>query len=74
MEKSERAEIERRLGIDSELTQLWVEHLELERQIEALRTRPYLSEPESTRHTLLKKRKLAGKDRIAAILAQPAPR
>ena len=70
MESHERAEIERLLGLgqDEELARLWDEHLELESRIGELESRPYLSDRERLERAELKKLKLAGKDRIAAIL------
>jgi uncharacterized protein YdcH (DUF465 family) len=74
MESYERAEIERLVGHDEELARLWAQHLEFEMRIEELESRPYLSDRESVERAQLKKLKLAGKDRIAAILARRAPR
>jgi uncharacterized protein len=74
MERYERVAIERLLGRDEELTRLWEQHQDFERRIEQLESRPYLTQAESLERTQLKKRKLMGKDRIAAILsAQGSP-
>jgi uncharacterized protein YdcH (DUF465 family) len=69
MERYERVLIEHLLGRDEELTRLWEEHLDFERRIEQLESRPFLTQAETLERTQLKKRKLMGKDRIAAILS-----
>jgi uncharacterized protein YdcH (DUF465 family) len=74
MESYERAEIERLVGSDEELARLWEEHLAYESRIEELARRRYLTSSESAERARLKKLKLAGKDRIAAILSQQAAR
>jgi uncharacterized protein len=74
MESHERAEIERLAGIDDELARLWQEHVALENRIGDLENRVHLSAHEDRERIQLKKLKLAGKDRIAAILARRGPR
>ena len=53
-----------------ELAALWREHLELEARLERLAGRRYLTPQEELEVKRLKKIKLAGRDRIEAILAQ----
>jgi uncharacterized protein YdcH (DUF465 family) len=69
MENEERARIESLLPNHEELRQLWEEHLELERQLEEFNSQAYLSPSEQVERKTIKKRKLAGKDQIAEILA-----
>ncbi|MEE8314789.1 MAG: YdcH family protein [Myxococcota bacterium] len=70
MENEERARIESFLSNHEELRQLWEQHLELEKQLDELNSQMHLSPSEQTERKLIKKRKLAGKDQIAKILAQ----
>ncbi|MCD6319047.1 MAG: DUF465 domain-containing protein [Candidatus Desulfofervidaceae bacterium] len=53
---------------DEELRKLWEEHLELEKKIEEYHKRIYLTPEEEVEKNRLKKIKLAGKDRLHAIL------
>ena len=69
MESHERAQIETLAIENSELLQLWKEHLDLERRIEEINRQPHLSPKEQVERKQLKMRKLAGKDQIARILA-----
>lgn len=52
-----------------ELDQLYSEHLELEKQLEEFDQRRYLTPEEQVERKRLQKTKLAGRDRIEAILA-----
>lgn len=52
-----------------ELDQLYREHLELEKQLEEFDQRRYLTPEEQVERKRLQKTKLAGRDRIEAILA-----
>ncbi|MEE9279731.1 MAG: YdcH family protein [Myxococcota bacterium] len=70
MENEERARIETLLPSHEELRQLWEEHLELERQLDELNSQMHLSPSEQVERKMIKKRKLAGKDQIAMILAR----
>ena len=70
MEHYERSRIEVLLDRDPELRDLWKQHLELEGHIEQIESLPHLSPSESLRRKQLQKQKLAGKDRIAQILAR----
>ena len=72
MEARERALIEALLSEDAELTRLWREHQDFEQRITAMEERPWLSADESIECQRLKKRKLAGKDRIVEILRSSA--
>ncbi len=69
MENEERARIESLLPNHEELRQLWERHLELEKQLDELNSQMHLSPSEQTERKMIKKRKLAGKDQIAEILA-----
>ncbi len=69
MENEERARIESLLTNHGELRQLWERHLELEKQLDELNSQTHLSPSEQTERQMIKKRKLAGKDQIAKILA-----
>ena len=55
---------------DEELRTLVESHREFERQLEEFNRRPYLTTEESMERKRIQKQKLAGKDRIEAILAQ----
>ncbi len=70
MEDYERSRIEVLLDRDPELRDLWKQHLELEGRIEQIESLPHLSPSESLSRKQLQKQKLAGKDRIAQILAR----
>jgi uncharacterized protein YdcH (DUF465 family) len=52
---------------DGEFTELAAKHHELEDRLQALTSKPYLSEPEQLEEATLKKRKLALKDRMEDI-------
>ena len=54
---------------DQELAGLWAEHLELEKTLDEMNQRIYLSSEEQMERKQLQKRKLAGRDRIEQILA-----
>lgn len=69
MEQRDLELIERLSSADSELAQLWREHLELEAQLDSLGGRLYLTPEEQVERKRLQKLKLAGRDRIEAILA-----
>jgi hypothetical protein len=72
MEEYERSQIESLLDRDEELRALWQEHQDLESRLRALDSRRYLSPEEQVERKRLQKRKLAGKDRIAEIVARHA--
>ncbi|MFZ5587591.1 MAG: DUF465 domain-containing protein [Thermodesulfobacteriota bacterium] len=69
MEDKDLELIARLQGRDAELDQLWREHLELEAALEAMNQRLYLTAEEQVERKRLQKLKLAGRDRIEAILA-----
>ena len=70
MEKYERRRIEALVATDTELEGLWEQHLSFERELEELDGRVHLNADEEFERKRLQKLKLAGKDRIAEILAQ----
>ncbi len=70
MEDYERSRIEALLDRDPELRDLWREHLDLEGQIGQLEALPHMSPAERMTRKRLQKQKLAGKDKIAQILAR----
>jgi hypothetical protein len=52
------------MAIDTEFSRLAKEHADYERQLEALTSRPYLTEDEQLQEINLKKRKLSLKDEM----------
>lgn len=68
MEPRDVALIERLLPAHPELRGLWEEHARLDRELEALHDRRFLTSEEEARRQELRKTKLAGRDRIEAIL------
>jgi hypothetical protein len=52
----------------AELRRLWQDHQEFEKELAALRKRPHLTPEEESREREIRKLKLAGRDRIEAIL------
>lgn len=68
MEPRDLALIERLLPAHPELRGLWEEHLRLDRELEALHDRRFLTSEEEARRQQLRKAKLAGRDRMEAIL------
>ena len=61
--------IEKLLTENEELANLWREHQQLDLQLDGMGQRPYLSPQDEQEVKKLKKVKLAGRDRIEAILA-----
>lgn len=55
---------------NQELATLWEEHLAFERQLETLNDALYLSTTEQMERKRIQKLKLAGRDRIEAILSE----
>ena len=55
---------------NAELRRLWEEHKRLEQELESLRNRRHPTPEEEAREREIRKIKLAGRDRIAAILRQ----
>lgn len=72
MEDYERARIASLIPHNDELRKLWQEHLAFEQRIGELARLPHLTPEEELERKELQKRKLAGKDRIAEILARVA--
>ncbi len=70
MDPRDRELIERLLPEDEELRLLWEEHRELEGRLEALLRQRFLTPEEELRRKEIQKTKLAGKDRIQAILSR----
>jgi uncharacterized protein len=68
MEMSERALIEQLAPQDNELGALWHQHLEYEKMIEKLEGKPFLSPVVEQEIKELKKKKLAGKTKLQALL------
>jgi uncharacterized protein YdcH (DUF465 family) len=58
------------LPSNEELASLWHEHMELEKKLDDMSTRVYLTAEEQVEFQRLKKVKLAGRDRIESILAE----
>jgi uncharacterized protein YdcH (DUF465 family) len=73
MEPRDVALIERLLPAHPELRDLWEEHLRLDRELEALGERRFLDPEAAARRQELRKTKLAGRDRIEAILRDHRP-
>jgi len=68
MEPRDVALIEGLLPAHPELRGLWEEHLRLDRELDELHHRRFLTIEEEARRQQLRKAKLAGRDRIEAIL------
>ncbi len=68
MEPYELELIEKYRKIDEELDRLWKEHLEYEKEIEKLLSKPYLTPQEDLMLKELKKKKLAGKTKMINII------
>lgn len=70
MEKQDEELIKSLVETDSELKKHYQEHVDFERQIEALNQKGHLSTEEEVERKRLQKLKLAGKDRIMEILGR----
>ncbi|WP_029894783.1 DUF465 domain-containing protein [Desulfohalovibrio reitneri] len=68
MESNDIAIIERNVGQDAELKALWDLHRDYEERLEKLSRKPYLTPSEEVDVRELKKKKLAGKTKLQAIL------
>lgn len=68
MEQYELDLIARLVQTDEELSELWKNHQEYEKQLARFEGKPYLSPSEDAELKQIKKMKLAGKTRIQAIL------
>lgn len=69
MDRSDLELINRIAVENSELRRLWEEHLAFEKQIDELGRKSFLTVSEEMELRDIKKRKLAGRDRIEQILA-----
>lgn len=70
MEKRDLDLIQKYISVDPELKRYMEEHEEFERKLEELNRRIYLTPQEEIERKKLQKLKLAGRDRIEAILAK----
>jgi len=70
MEAKDLELIQKLIPENQELARLWSEHQKLEAKLDALASRVYLSAEEQVEVKRLKKIKLAGRDRMEAILAE----
>lgn len=70
MEKQDEELIQSLVEQDSELRKYYQDHIDFERQIEALNQKKNLSAEEEVERKRLQKLKLAGKDRIMEILGR----
>lgn len=70
MEKRDEELIASLLDKEPELKKLLAQHQELGNRVDALSKRPYLTTEEGLEKKRLQKLKLAGRDRIEAILAR----
>ena len=68
MENSERTLIEKYASQDSELRALWLQHQDYEKMIVKLEGKPFLSPVVEQEIKELKKKKLAGKTKLQALL------
>lgn len=69
MERTDLDLIDRISSDNNELRGLWEEHLELERRLDAINRKGFLTLTEEIEVKDLKKRKLQGRDRIEQILS-----
>ncbi len=68
MENSERTLIEKYADQDTELRALWLQHLDYEKMIVKLEGKPFQSPVVEQEIKELKKKKLAGKTKLQALL------
>jgi hypothetical protein len=68
MEEKDRVLIEKYINHDEELRKYVEEHILLEKQLEELNKKVYLTPDEEIRQKKIKKLKLAGRDKIEMIL------
>ncbi|BEQ16251.1 YdcH family protein [Desulfoferula mesophila] len=68
MDPSDTKLIQDNLDNDPELAKLWAEHQEMEKKLDDMNQRLYLSTEEQIERKRLQKLKLAGRDRIEQIL------
>ena len=70
MEDKDVSLIRQLVETNEELAGLWRDHQEMEARLEILNGRVYLTNEEQVERKRLQKTKLAGRDRIEAILAE----
>lgn len=70
MEKRDLELIKKYIDVDPELKRYMKEHEEFEKKLEELNRRIYLTPEEEVERKKIQKLKLAGRDRIEAILAK----
>jgi len=68
MEQHELDLIEKHQVADAELKALWEDHLRFEKMLERLETKPFRTPSEDLEVKEIKKKKLAGKTKLDAIL------
>jgi uncharacterized protein len=68
MERREEELIQQYVDHDEQLKALYAEHQELKQQLEAFRTKAYLSSEEEIEKKRIQKLKLASKDRMMELL------
>ncbi len=69
MESYERAQIKSLLATDGEVRRLWDEHLAYEDELGRFDALPHLTPGEEVERKRIQKLKLAGRDRLAQIVA-----
>ncbi len=70
MESYERAQIKSLLATDGEVRRLWDEHLAYEDELGRFDALPHLTPGEEVERKRIQKLKLAGRDRLAQIVAR----
>jgi len=70
MEQREEELIQQYAVNDEKLKELYIEHLELKRQLEAFRNKAYLTTDEELEKKRIQKLKLASKDRMMELLSR----
>jgi uncharacterized protein YdcH (DUF465 family) len=70
MEADEVRLIESLISGNDELRKLWQDHQYLNQKLDAMSAQTYLTVEEQLERRQMQKRKLAGRDRMAAILAE----
>ncbi len=70
MEKRDIELIQKFVAKDKELSMLYKEHLEYEKELEKLENKSYLTVQEQMERTEIKKKKLVGRDKIEMLLGK----
>jgi len=68
MEEKDKLLIEKHIGSDEELRKYVEEHVTLEKKLEEFNKKAYLTTEEEVEEKKIKKKKLAGRDKIEMIL------